>query len=102
MGRTITPKYVLEFSGGNYRQTPSVWKGRIPNEKKLEQIVMEYVVSTYSGFCNEEIGQKFGISIPSRAVIRENKPNGSVLVEWRAPMFLALPEAKDFPRVAKR
>jgi hypothetical protein len=56
-----------------YLQTPSIWKGRIPTVAKLEQEVMAFVVSTYPSYVNEHIGKNYNISIPFRAVVRENK-----------------------------
>jgi hypothetical protein len=102
MGRTVTPKYVVEL-GGFLRLNPfqSAWKGRVPSIAQLERHVMAYVVSTYAGYCNERTGQAYGVTIPSYAVVRENKPQGRALVEWRAPMFQVLPNAADYPDVAK-
>lgn len=101
MGKTITPKYALYMTGTSYYMTPSAWKGRVPSPEKLEQEVMGYVVSTMPGFANEHIGEKFGIQIPSYACVKQNKPGGLILVEWRAPMFQVLPDPKDYPKVAK-
>jgi len=101
MSKSITPKYVLEMSGTSYHQTPSAWKGRVPTRSGLERYVMAFVVSTYKGYCNEQIGETFGIEIPSRAVVRENFHGGRILIEWKAPMFQVLPNAADFPEVGK-
>jgi len=97
-GRSTTPKYVLQMPG----MTDSAWSGRLPTESQLERRVMEYVVSTMPGFANEHIGRAHGISIPSYARVRVNKPNGPVMAEWRAPSFMVLPDPRDYPRVARR
>ena len=97
MSKSTTPKYVLEMSGF----TSSAWKGRVPTVAKLEHEVMAFVVSTYPGFCNAHISKHCGIKIPARAVVRMNDHVGRILVEWNAPMFMALPDAKDFPKVAR-
>jgi hypothetical protein len=100
MGRTITPKYVLEMGGfTNHATTPSAWKGRIPTVAELQRLVMAEVVSTMPGFINETIGLTYGIQIPSFARIRENVPGGRVMVEWKAAMFTVLPDAADYPEV---
>jgi hypothetical protein len=100
--KNIAPKYVLEMTGLNYLQTPSCWKGRVPSVAKLEREVMAFVVSTYEGYANEHIGKYYGIQIPARAVVRENKGFGAkIIVEWKAPMFMVLPNAEDYPEVKK-
>lgn len=102
MSKTKTPKYVMKMSGFiGFTQTASAWKGRIPSVERLEREVMAYVVSTYQGFANEHLGATHGVQIPSRAIICENVPNGRVLVEWKAPMFMELPKSWDYPEVAK-
>lgn len=75
--------------------SPSIWVGRIPTVARLERFVMEYVISTMPGYANEHIGQAFGIQVPMYACVREN--GGPVLVEWRAPLFIVLPNPADFP-----
>jgi hypothetical protein len=102
MSKVTTPKYVLEMSGFiNHVQTSVAWKGRVPSVAKLEQIVMEHVVATYPGYANEHLGKAYGIQIPSYVRVRENFPGGRVMVEWKAPMFMVLPNAEDYPAVAK-
>ena len=103
MGRTTTPKYVVEMSGFHrLHDFQSAWHGRAPSVAKLEQYVMEYVVSTMPGFCNERIGQAYGINMPSRAIVRENKPVWRILAEWKAPAFMVLPDPADYPKVARK
>jgi len=102
MGRTNTPKYVLDMTGFiNHGRTPTVWKGRIPTVAQLERVVMAECVSTMPGFVNQHIGNAFGIQFASYACVRENKRDGKVLVEWKATMFQVFPEPKDYPEVAK-
>ena len=105
MGRITTPKYILRMSGfRNSTHTPSAWKGKLPTVQQLEQIVMEYVVSTMPGYCNEHIGKAYGIEIPSRATVCRNvqlADESQAMVEWKAPAFLTLPDPKDYPNVAK-
>lgn len=97
MSRTITPKYTVQMQG----MTVAAWHGRLPNVSQLEKFVMEYVVSTMPGFCNEHIGLAHGISIPSFAQIRRNGGEW-ILVEWCAPMFMVLPDPANYPNVAKK
>lgn len=97
MGKTITPTNVIEIDGC----TPFAWRGRVPTKEKLEKFVMEYVVSTMPGFINERIGEIEGIRIPGYARVRRNVPGSPALVEWRAPLFILLPDPKDYPNVAK-
>jgi hypothetical protein len=102
MGRIVTSKYVLVMKGfAGCGVTDSCWSGRVPTLAKLERHVMAYVVSTMPGFANEPIGYKYGISTPSYACIRENRAGGRVMVEWKAPMFLVLPEPANYPEVAR-
>jgi len=101
MGQVITPKYAIEFFGfQGFRQTPMGQRRRL-TVAQLEQMVMEQVVSTYPGFVNEHLGKAYGIQIPSRVVLRENKAGGRVISEWKAPTFMVLPEAANYPKVAK-
>ena len=83
------------------KQTPMAWKGRIPSVKALEKYVMEFVVSTMKGMCNEHIGLAYGVEIPSRVVVRRNNAYGEVMTEWTAPAFMVLPDPADYPNVAK-
>ena len=100
MGKHTTPRYSLEIGGFlNHAVTASAWQGKIPTIAALERYVMAGVVMTMPGFINETIGYTFGIQIPSYARIRQNKPGGRVMVEWKAPMFMALPDPKDFPEL---
>jgi len=104
MGRSTTPKYAVQMTGHHgYGTTPFGWKGRLPKVADLEKFVMAMVVSTYPGFVNEHIGNQFGISMPSKAIIRENVSGGRgrIMVEWNAPTFMVLPDAADYPAVAK-
>ncbi|CAM6053498.1 unnamed protein product [Sphagnum tenellum] len=101
MGRIITSKYVMQMQGFNYYITPSAYHGKVPSAKKFERMVMGYVVSTMPGFVNEDIGKRYGISIPSYACIRENRLGGLVKVEYLAPMFQVLPDPKDYPEIAR-
>lgn len=101
MGKTITPKHVVQMNGTGCLGHIWRWKGRSPTIARLQRFVMEYVVSTMPGFCNEHIGRTHGITIPSYACVRVNCQGGAVLVEWKAPMFMLLPDPQDFPQVAK-
>ena len=83
----------------NHIETPSGWKGRIPTVAQLERFVMAGVVATMPGYHNEPIGYRYGVQVPSYARIRENKPGGRVMVEWKAPTFMCLPNPADFPEV---
>jgi hypothetical protein len=82
------------------------WKGRVPTVEGLQKFVMEMVVSTMPGFCNEHIGNKHGLTIPGHAEIYYNGAQNALwptpLVAWRAPMFMVLPNPNDFPKVAKK
>jgi hypothetical protein len=101
MSRTRTPKYVVEVQGFG----TMAWKGRVPTVEGLQKFVMEQVVSTMPGFCNEHIGLAHGISIPGYAEVYLNGEQNAAwpkpLVAWRAPMFMVLPDPKDYPNVAK-
>jgi hypothetical protein len=101
MSRTRTPKYVVEVQGFGVM----AWKGRIPTVEGLQKFVMEMVVSTMPGFCNEHIGAKHGLTIPGHAEVYLNGEQNAMwpkpLVAWKAPMFMTLPNPADFPNVAK-
>jgi hypothetical protein len=106
MGRTYTPKYAVDLGG--IGTLTMAWHGRLPTVQELEQYVMEYVVSTYPGFCNEHIGRASNIRIPTFARVYRNQKRTSVylsvseiLVEWLCPQFMILPKPKDYPKVAK-
>lgn len=108
MGRVRTSKYALKMrfvrpveGGFQVVETSECWKGPLPTLKKLEHHVMSYVVSTMTGFANEHIGEQYGIQIPSVAAIIRNDGSGERVLVWKAPLFQVLPEAKDYPAVAK-
>ena len=102
MSKTKIPKYVCEMHGLHGLPVQySIWRGKLPSPAKLQRHVMCYVVSTMSGYANEHIGNRYGISIPTYACIRENIPSGEAKVEWRAPAFLVLPDPKDYPEVQR-
>jgi hypothetical protein len=101
MSRSYTSKYVIEIQGFGTR----AWKGPIPTVDDLQKVVMEMVVSTMPGFCNEKIGKKHGLLIPGYAEIYLNGTQDALLPEpvvaWRASAFMVMPDPKDFPNVAK-
>ena len=105
MSKSTTSKYALDMQG----MTSTCWDAKwaktkygkvLPTVAQLESFVMEYVVSTYPGYVNDHIGKAYGLKIPSFARIRMNGGN-EVKVEWKAPMFMVLPNAADYPAVAK-
>ena len=106
MGKSITPKYVLQMEGSTDMCWDAKWAKAnlgsiLPTVKQLEEFVMAYVVSTYPGFINEHIGRAFGITVPSYARIKMNGELYGSIIEWRAPAFLVMPNAEDYPNVAK-
>jgi len=106
MGKSLTPKYVLQMEGSTDMCWDTKWAKAnlgsiLPTVKQLEEFVMAYVVSTYPGYVNEHLGQAFGITIPSYARIKMNGELWNAIIEWRAPNFMVLPDAADYPNVAR-
>ncbi len=97
MGKTVTPKYVIEMDGCSI----GTWKGRIPTLAQLEKHVMEYVVSTMPGLINEVIGYTNGIRVPRYARVRENRLGGAVKREWTAGRFQVIPAPADYTGVMR-
>lgn len=87
MSRTITPRYALDVDGLSCATWNSKQNGK-PTAANLEKWVMAYAKSLEIGGCNEHISKSLGhIPYPRRAVVRENKPGGAVVAEWKAGMF---------------
>jgi hypothetical protein len=92
MGRSSTPKYVIEFVTGNGRQRTHEWRVRTsyrgkgygrPTEANLEKHVQAYNASVEPGGCNAHLGPK---ATAVAAVIKLNVPGGEELVSWVAPV----------------
>lgn len=92
MGRSITPKYIVETTEQGGRKQQMIWRGRgRPTAAQLERWVLEYLRSFQVGGVNEHISRAQGyIPHASRAVVRENNSGGRVVAQWTAPMFMVL------------
>lgn len=117
MGTSYKPKYKVFIYENAGKYTIQGWDGnclteggpyKTANRNKLpktveqfERWVMAGVVSTYPGYINKHIGFAFGIKTPSRVTIRVNHVTGETIMDWKAPMFQVLPDAADYPNVAK-
>lgn len=91
MGRTTTPKYVVDVFTrnlkGTVRKDTMSWSGKIST---LEAWVIKYGKSFEAGNVNAHISESCGfIPYPNRAEIRHNCTNGNVVASWKAPMFFA-------------
>ena len=116
MGTSYKPKYAVFIYENASKYTVQGWDGNgltpeayncrkrntLPKtQEEFERWIMAGVVSTYPGYVNEHIGFAFGIKIPSRVTIRVNHVSGATIMDWKAPMFQVLPDAADYPNVAK-
>lgn len=88
MGRTVTPKYVVEASGFHFHLDAMAWDGRA-TEKRLEdwRQAMNRSFAEPDGANSHIRLRDGGIPHLSKAWIRHNWPNGAVVVEVNAPMF---------------
>jgi hypothetical protein len=103
MGRSRTCKYkVEEIYGRGAGRAPAVY-GADKLPKDIERHVMCHVVSTMPGFINEEVGYRFGITIPAlvRFTAQTGNRAGEVVREWKCPSFMVLPDPANYPEVAK-
>ena len=91
-------KLVVRLFHHKIGYTPMSWSGKATAEA-LERFVMAFTVSTYKGKANEQIGETYGITLPSRAFIVENKPGGKIIAEWHYDNLCSLPDASDYPEV---
>jgi hypothetical protein len=105
MGRTFTPKYRLLVDSGsrNWVNTPMSWNvsarksapgltvhGK-PTAENLAKFVDAYCRSLEKGGSNFHVSAAAGhIPYPNWARVEENRPNGRVVAEWKAPMFMAV------------
>jgi hypothetical protein len=106
MGRSSTPPFVVEVTCQappgckQYGFTPSSWytrshtmngikgKGK-PTDKKLEDYILEMGKSMNPGGVNAHLSKDMDyIPYPTSAIIRENRPGGTVVARWKAPMFM--------------
>lgn len=96
MGRSYTPKYVVEMEGS----TPAEWRVKsrygipgygAPTEANLIKYVEAFIESLKVGGANQHISKALGyMPIPNWARIKVNCAGGEMLAEWKAPMFMAL------------
>lgn len=105
MGRSTTSKYVQElfFSQMPWENTltvttPMTWDCRRmgrPTLDNLEQSVLAFVDSQKPGECNAHLSESKGyVLMPTRALIRENRRGGRILVEWKAGAFQVYPKPR--------
>jgi hypothetical protein len=92
MGRSSTPKYVVEFTTGNGKQRTQEWRVRtsyrgkgygMPTEANLEKYVLVYNASVETGGCNAHLGPK---AKATTAVIKLNVDCGAEVASWCAPV----------------
>lgn len=96
MGRTSTPTYRIEFTGGDLGDRMA-WRpkqsGR-PSTENIEKYIAEYVRSSGIGGANEHIGRMLGrMMIPPKSarIVRQTGPNaGEVVASWTCPAFWAI------------
>jgi len=103
MGRSRVCKYRVDMIfGRGTRMAPATF-GANELPKDIERHVMAGVVATMPGFINEQIGAAFGITIPARVTFtaQTGAKAGKVVREWTCPPFMVLPDANDYPEVAK-
>jgi hypothetical protein len=85
MGRSTTPRYVVEMSGGF---TAAAWRVRQdgrPTDANLARYVAGFEASTAPGGVNAHLGTTRVRS----AKVRENSYGGEVVARYQAPMFEA-------------
>lgn len=97
MGKSSTPKYVVEMEGS----TPAAWRVKSrgancpgygsPTEANLATYMQMFIDSLKPGGCNHHVSKALGyMPIPNWARIRVNCLGGEVVAEWKAPMFMAI------------
>jgi len=89
MGRSITPKYRMEFVDSQGVKVQMCWKGKA-TEKSLGEWVFAYHESMKSGGCNAHIPQSLGVfpAVNKAKVIRQ--VDNAVVATWNAPMFMVI------------
>ena len=88
MGRSITPKYVVETTENFGRKQVMAWNGRLPTAEKLAAWVETYNASFDSGGVNFHCSKAVGyIVYASAAIVRRNVPGAAALVTHKQPMF---------------
>src|SRR4051812_27407533 len=100
MGKTITPKYAVDIyenriKDGMWQSVRATdcttWDGKrhgTPTAKKVEDYALVYGKSLEAGGVNAHISKGLGfIPYPTRVVVRENRPNGRVVAEWKSGPF---------------
>jgi hypothetical protein len=93
MGKSITPKYRLEYYDNNRKIMPYIqgWSckehGR-PTDKTLEKYLYSLGKSFEIGGVNKHISKSKGfILYPCKGYIIEQKTN-QIVATWKAPMFM--------------
>lgn len=90
MGRSRTSKYALEMQGSTSRCW-FVKEDGAPTAANLEKYVRSFINSLKVGGVNAHISQAFGyMPIPNWARIVLNDGSRQVVVEWKAPVFMAI------------
>lgn len=86
MGKSITPKYVVNTFHVGIQASTAAWRGRA-TEKRLREYVNAYNESIKVGGCNARVGEIFGIdkALARRAVISTNDSNHDVIAEVVVP-----------------
>lgn len=105
MGRSSTPKYVVEIFEGPpphgknafIRTFPMEWQVKArygspgygkPNNENLEKFIRQYARSLHHDGTNSHISKSLGyIPYPNRAIIRENYPGSPPIATWNAALF---------------
>lgn len=101
MGRSKVCKYKVEEFHGRFT-TPVVY-GVDVLPKDINRHVACMVVATMPGYINESIGYDDGIKFPNlvRYTAQTGANAGNVVMTWKMPSFLLLPDPNDYPEVAK-
>jgi len=67
MGKSLTPKYVVDLFHVGIQSTTAAWRGRA-TEKRLREYVVSYNESIKPGGINARVGEVFGV-LAARATL---------------------------------
>lgn len=96
MGKSITPKYVVEMDGTTgmfwhvrqHYQSPGNGK---PTNENLAKYVQDYIDSLKPDGVNKHVSKALGyIPMPKWARIVRNDGSREILAEWFAPIFMTI------------
>jgi hypothetical protein len=101
MGRSTTPKYALVVDCTGVHCTRMAWHVKPPvgcsvgygkpTAENLAKYIETFRKSLHPGGANEHLMKAYGSkALPNAARIILNDGSGTVVAEWKAPMFWAI------------